>query len=89
MNQATNIGTVEAALRRSEREKDLEKQVDPPCLDLPPSLSVCLCLLLTLVLSAGEGKERQRQIIEIIDSNHWQGKLSKRERGGGEEARLS
>jgi hypothetical protein len=27
MNQATNIGTVEAALRRSEREKDLEKQV--------------------------------------------------------------
>jgi hypothetical protein len=36
MNQTTNIGTVEAALRRSEREKDLEKQV---CLrPLPPYL---------------------------------------------------
>lgn len=27
VTQSTNIGTVEAAMKRSEREKDLEKQV--------------------------------------------------------------
>lgn len=28
ITQSTNIGTVEAAMKRSEREKDLEKQVN-------------------------------------------------------------
>jgi hypothetical protein len=29
MSNAANIGSIEAAMRRGEREKDLEKQVTP------------------------------------------------------------
>jgi hypothetical protein len=78
MNQATNIGTVEAALRRSEREKDLEKQV--PCLDLPLSLSASVSSSLSccqLVKAKRDKDKSLKLLIQII------GKVREGERGKG------
>lgn len=45
MNTATNIGSVESAMRRSEREKDLEKQLVKAKKDKDKALKLLIQLI--------------------------------------------